>query len=306
MLFRRGVVDDRDNQRSALRKRIEIQRHQMQNLHLIWELNRRLRDQSLKRRRDGSATGVRCRHLCAPALGSHLAAACTLSGSKDCGWQCAGHERRYPDKEHENQHARFGQTLHVITLSHSVRQAAQSKNLPNFNPGNSRDTVIGTIDDSRAQASNQPLRICMSQKQRCKLTTVRLKATFSQLLLLLLVSVPMFASICAIRCETMTSTGSRNQMVGMTHYHMPSQLDSGSQGASALTSSQPCTGHVCRNDWTFLQTSVVHEFGFTSLGIALANHAVPSLPIAAYLQFQANRSTHSIPPFDPIVSSLRI
>jgi hypothetical protein len=95
MRFRRGVVDGRDKQRSALRKRIESQRHQMQKIHLIRELNRRLRYQRLKRRSDGSATGVRCRHLCAPALGSHLAAACTLSGSKDCGWQCAGHERRY-------------------------------------------------------------------------------------------------------------------------------------------------------------------------------------------------------------------
>lgn len=36
------------------------------------------------------------------------------------------------------------------------------KDLSNFNPGNSRDTVIATIDDSRAQACNQPLRICMS------------------------------------------------------------------------------------------------------------------------------------------------
>ena len=97
MRFWWGVVDGRDKQRRALRKRIEIQRHQMQKLHLIWELNRRLRYQRLKRRSDGFATGVRWRHLCAPALGSHLAAACTLSGSKDCGWQCAGHERHYPD-----------------------------------------------------------------------------------------------------------------------------------------------------------------------------------------------------------------
>ena len=43
MRFRWGVVNGRDRQRSALRKRIEIQRHQMQKMHLIWELNRRFR-----------------------------------------------------------------------------------------------------------------------------------------------------------------------------------------------------------------------------------------------------------------------
>ena len=134
---------------------------------------------------------------------------------------------------------------------------------------------------------------------------MRLRITCS-LLLFLLVSAQVFASMCAIRCETMTGTASRNQMAGMIHCHMTSQPDSGPQRTYALTPSQPCTGHVCRNDWTFLQTSVVHEFGFTSLSIAFSDHAVPSLPIAGHLQFQANRSTNSIPPFDPLVSTLRI
>lgn len=43
MRFRRGLVNGRDKKRSALRKRIENQRHQMQKMHLIWELDRRLR-----------------------------------------------------------------------------------------------------------------------------------------------------------------------------------------------------------------------------------------------------------------------
>ncbi|MBS1821291.1 MAG: hypothetical protein JST61_04865 [Acidobacteria bacterium] len=134
---------------------------------------------------------------------------------------------------------------------------------------------------------------------------MRLKATCS-LLLFLLVGVQGFASVCAVRCETMASMGSLSRMSGMANCQMASQSGSNDQEMAAYISSQSCAGHLCTNDWTFLQNQVDHELNVAALPMAFAGHPIVPIPIASRLQFDANRSTRSIPPFDPLISNLRV
>jgi hypothetical protein len=135
---------------------------------------------------------------------------------------------------------------------------------------------------------------------------MRLKATWS-LLLLLLMSVQAFAATCDVRCGTMAMMESASHMSGMANCRgMTSQRFSGQHAEIALTSSQPCASHICKDDWTFLQNPVEQELGISSLPLTLLDSITMLLEIAHPLQFKVNRSPHSTPSFDPLISSLRI
>lgn len=132
-----------------------------------------------------------------------------------------------------------------------------------------------------------------------------LKAICS-MLLVILVSVLAFASVCEVRCETMASMDSSTRMAGMANCQMASQSGSSHQEMAAFMSSRSCAGHLCMNDWTFLQNQVAHDLSVASSSAIFASYAVVPIPIASRLQFGGNRSTRSIPPFDPLFSNFRV
>lgn len=135
---------------------------------------------------------------------------------------------------------------------------------------------------------------------------MRLKVTWS-LLLLVLVSVQAFAATCDVRCGEMALTDSASHMSGMADCRgMESQGLSGQQTAATLMTSQSCHSDICKDDWTFLQTPVAQELGISSLPLTPLVNTVISLEIAHPLQFKIDRSPHSIPTFDPLISSLRV
>jgi hypothetical protein len=131
------------------------------------------------------------------------------------------------------------------------------------------------------------------------------KTTWS-MLLLLLVSVQAFASACDVRCGAMALMGSAGPMVGMAHCQgMASQPRADQEAVNTAPPSQPCASHICKNDWA-LQSRAVHEFGLSSLPVTALSAVTVSLPVATSLRWKADRSTHNIPAFDPIISSLRV
>lgn len=135
---------------------------------------------------------------------------------------------------------------------------------------------------------------------------MRLKGTWS-LLLLVLVSVQAFAATCDVRCGTMAMMESASHMSGMANCRgMASQRVADQQSGITLTLSQPCASHICKDDWTFLQNPVEHELGISSLSLALLGSTTTYLENTRLLPFKVNRSPHSLPSFNPLISSLRV
>ena len=131
------------------------------------------------------------------------------------------------------------------------------------------------------------------------------KTTWS-LLLLLLVSVQAFASACDVRCGAMALMDPAGPMVGMEHCQgMASQPRADYEAVDTATPSQPCAGHICQNDWLLL-SRITYEFSLSSLPATVLSVATPFLPVVSSLRWKTDRSTHNIPTFDPIISSLRV
>lgn len=153
--------------------------------------------------------------------------------------------------------------------------------------------------------SSVVLRLCIRlEKVYFKRQMVR-KTTWS-MLLLLLVSVQAFASACDIRCGAMAFMDTAGQMVGMAHCQgMASRPLPGHEAVDTAAPSQPCASHICKNDWA-LQSRTVQELGLSSLPVAVLSAATIPIPIAIFSRWKTDRSTHSIPPFDPLTSSLRV
>lgn len=196
----------------------------------------------------------------------------------------------------------------AVLLPESARIGVRpSRQLPFYACFARRRTVaVRTSDDgAHTQYCTQPCGICMFRKQWRKFITMRVKATCS-LLAFLLVGIQAFASVCTVRCETMASTSSTHQMAGMADCQMASQAGSSHLEMAAFVSSQSCVGHPCISDWTFLQNQVVHELSLASLPMAFAGHPALPIPIASRLHLEANRSTRIVPPFDPLISNLRV
>lgn len=124
--------------------------------------------------------------------------------------------------------------------------------------------------------------------------------------MLLLVSVQAFASACDVRCEAMALMGSPGPMVGMDHCPgMASDAVTGDSGSSKVRPPQPCADHICKNDWSLLSRAE-YEFGLLSPLVAAVSSVPRNLPIEASLRWKADRSSHNIPNFDPLLSCLRV
>ena len=131
------------------------------------------------------------------------------------------------------------------------------------------------------------------------------KTTWS-MLLLLLVSVQAFASACDVRCGAMALMDSAGPMASMTHCQgMASRPIAGHEAVDTATPFQACVSHICKNDLV-LQSRAVQEFGLSSLVVSVLSAATIPIPIAASVRWKSARSTHNIPTFDPLISSLRV
>jgi hypothetical protein len=137
------------------------------------------------------------------------------------------------------------------------------------------------------------------------------KAALS-VLLLLLMGVQAFAADCDVRCDAMAlkNAAVRNpagKMSGMAHCHgMASRRASGHAAVATLRASQPCANHICSADWTFVQSA--HEAGVSPLPMAQLRQDTISINVASSMHFGTGRSTHTLPPLDPLAisTSLRV
>lgn len=133
-----------------------------------------------------------------------------------------------------------------------------------------------------------------------------LRKTTWSMLLLLLVSIQAFASGCDVRCATMTTVNSTGHMASMAHCQgMESEPIAGHAAVNTLTLSQPCTSHICKNDWAF-QSRAVQELGLSSLPAAALSVATAPTRIVISVRWKTDRSMHGIRLFDPLLSSLRV
>jgi hypothetical protein len=117
-------------------------------------------------------------------------------------------------------------------------------------------------------------------------------------LLLLLVIGQMSAEICRARCEAMPC---------MAHCHDASCRHASANFTRAtLLASETCSGQICRNPLWLPQNRPDHE-SMLSITSVPFNVPVPEVLEGEHpVRFRTGRSTESIPPFDPLISSLRI
>jgi len=129
-------------------------------------------------------------------------------------------------------------------------------------------------------------------------------------LLLLLVSLQAYAGVCSVRCGVMALAVSRNSMPAMANCR--DDISSGAAvGAGAmLIAPRRCSGTVCQSDLQLLQNRTSPDVEGRFLPVAVVTPA--DFPIIRLLKehisrrFGVERSTQSIHPFDPVISSLRI
>lgn len=134
------------------------------------------------------------------------------------------------------------------------------------------------------------------------------RATMS-VLLLLLVSVQAFAVMCSVRCATMGHADTQNSMPGITNCHGMSNHPAIGAASYAVLAAHGCSSEICQSDLSLLQNRTTQEIG--ALPLSMVTAVVVSSPAKPFqntirLWLGANRCTNSIPPFDPLISSLRI
>lgn len=151
-------------------------------------------------------------------------------------------------------------------------------------------------------------RICLVCPIGRRFTLMRRKATLPAfLLLLLLVAGQMSAELCRAQCEGMAMTEPVCQMHGMAHCHNPScQHASVNAASTAVSAPETCSGQICQNVLAFPQNRLHQEIKTLAAVVAPDIPALLTLERRPLARFRASRSAQSIPPFDPLISSLRI
>jgi hypothetical protein len=128
-------------------------------------------------------------------------------------------------------------------------------------------------------------------------------------LLLLLVSVQVFAGMCSVRCAIMSDADTQNSMSGMTYCHGMSDHAAIGAASAALLAAPGGSSEICQSDLSLLQNHTDQEIG--ALQLSDITTVFVSIPATLFqnrsrLRFHANRRTHLIPPFNPLISNLRI
>jgi hypothetical protein len=137
---------------------------------------------------------------------------------------------------------------------------------------------------------------------------VRYKATLPVVLLLLVIG-QMSGELCMARCEGM-GTGLMTHacgMHGMAQIHCAlCKHTSDKRASNALSAPETCSGQACNSVLGLVQNR--SDLGFESL-VSPGSINILAPPIeerARAAQFRDVRSTKSILPFDPLISTLRI
>jgi hypothetical protein len=128
------------------------------------------------------------------------------------------------------------------------------------------------------------------------------------LLLLLLMVGQVSAELCRAQCEGVGMTEPVCKMHGMAHCHNPS-CEHASVNAASITVSTPetCSGQICQNVLELPQSGPDHEIKPLAVAVSLDIASRPALDHQLPVRFRASRSsTQSKPPFDPLISSLRV
>jgi hypothetical protein len=128
-------------------------------------------------------------------------------------------------------------------------------------------------------------------------------------LLLLLVSVQAFAGMCCVRCAIMSGADTQNSIPAMTNCRGMSNHAATDGTSAALLAAPGCSREICQSDLSLLQNHTNQEIGALQLSDIMT--VLVSIPATlfqntSHLRFHANRSTQLIPPFNPLISHLRI
>ncbi len=132
------------------------------------------------------------------------------------------------------------------------------------------------------------------------------KATLP-LILLLLVAGQMSAEFCRAQCEGMGMRMMAHAcgMHGMAHCASCKHASANGAGG-ALSGLDACSGQICNSVLVLVQNPPDHGIKPSVPPASIDIPAPPVLEGTRALRFRDARSTKSILPFDPLISSLRI
>jgi hypothetical protein len=126
-------------------------------------------------------------------------------------------------------------------------------------------------------------------------------------LLLLLVAGQMSAEFCMARCQGMRMTEPACAMHEMAHGHCAPRKHASINGMStSLSTLGTCSGQACNSALELMQNRTDPEVKPLVVAISSDILISPILERTRQVHFRDARSTRSIPPFDPLISSLRV
>jgi hypothetical protein len=132
------------------------------------------------------------------------------------------------------------------------------------------------------------------------------KATLP-LILLLLVAGQFSAELCMAQCQSVKMTEPECAMHAMAHGHCPSCKHASAKGTNAsLSTLGTCLGQTCNSVLGLAQSRPNYEIRLVASAISCETLCVPDLEDTRPLSIGDVRSTRSLTPFDPLISSLRI
>ncbi len=136
--------------------------------------------------------------------------------------------------------------------------------------------------------------------------SMRLKATLPVFLLLLLAG-QLSAELCMAQCQSMRMTEPACAMHEMSHGHCASCKHASANGTNAsLATMETCSGQTCNNVLGLEQSRSNTEIRPSVKAVSFDILPPPVVEDTDPVRFRDARSTRSIPPFDPLISSLRI
>jgi hypothetical protein len=127
------------------------------------------------------------------------------------------------------------------------------------------------------------------------------------LLLLLLIGGQMSAEFCRAQCEGRMLTAHACGMHGMAHAHCASCKHASANSTNAsLSTPKTCSGQTCNSILELVQVRTDPEVRPLVVAVSFDILAPSVLEDTHPARFRNGRSTRSIPPFDPLISGLRI
>lgn len=136
--------------------------------------------------------------------------------------------------------------------------------------------------------------------------SMRYKATLPALLLLLLTG-QLSAEFCMAQCQIMRMTEPACAMHQMANGHCASckHASANSKNAS-LSTLGTCSGQTCNSVLELVQSRPDHQIRPSVATVSFDILSPPVLEDTHPVRFRHARSTRFIPPFDPLLSNLRI